>query len=149
MAYEKQRCPTCGRITSEREITLYRGLIQALFRVFMWAGKKGIHEFSRKDIKHLFANENDTARFGDLVFFGGLVYKPRKGRYGLNLERCEAFFDGRYEIPIVVIKNPVTGEIRKEDYRPIGGIPSILELLDQDMEYVARYRKAENAPKML
>lgn len=144
MKSEKQHCPTCGQNISEREISLYRGMVDALWRVYKWAKIKGVHEFTRQDIKHLLANENDTARFGDWVILGGgLVYKYRKARYGLNLPRCEEFWAGRYQIPARVWKNPVTRELRKEDYRFIHEIPTILELLNNDQEYVVRYREPQ------
>jgi hypothetical protein len=137
---DKKLCSQCGQNISERQIALYRGLVSTLWRVYKWAKGKEIHEFQRKDIKHLFSNENDTARFGDLVMFGGLVYKHRKGVYGLNLERCSAFFQGTYKIPTIIWKNPVTKELRKEDYKNIKQIPDIMELLNEDGEYVAQYR---------
>lgn len=106
----------------------------------MWCEEKGVHEFDRKDIKHLFKSENDTARFGDLVMFGGLVYKEGKSHYGLNMERCDAFFKGIYKIPTVIWKNPVTRELRLEDYKTINEIPSILKFLNEDMQFMVRYR---------
>lgn len=136
----KKRCGSCGHIISEREISLYRGLVTALWKVYRWSKEHNIHEFRRKDIKHLFTNENDTARFGDWVMFGGLVYKEKKAFYGLNLERCEAFFKGNLEIPTTIWKNPITGDLRKEHYRRIHQIPSIMELLSADGEYRANYR---------
>ena len=140
MKTEKQFCPTCGHNISQREIALYRGLITTLWRVYKWAIKNNIHEFSRKDIKHLFKNENDTGRFGDLKMFGGLVYGGGKAHYGLNMERCEQFFQNEYSIPTSIWKNPVTKELKKENYQTIRQIPSIMKLLTEDLEYVARYR---------
>jgi len=141
----KERCPTCGHILSERQIALYSGLVSALLRVFRWCEEKGKHEFTRREVKHLFLNENDTARFGDWVMFGGLVYKVGKAHYGLNMERCNQFFAGKYEIPISIWKNPITGELRKEEYRSIEKIPSILHLLNEDKQYIARYRNGNVA----
>lgn len=140
MKQQKERCQTCGHIVSERQIALFRGLVGALWRVWRWAEGRGIHEFSRQDIKHLFRNENETARFGDLVLFGGLVYKHSKGHYGLNRERCHDFFSGRLPIPTLLWKNPITGDIRPEQYRYVKDIPTIMELLTKDLEYVANYR---------
>ncbi len=137
----KQICPTCHRPVNCREIALYHGLISALWRVFKWCEKNNIHEFQRKEVKHLFLNENDTARFGDLVFYGGLVYKSGKGHYGLNMERCNNFFAGIYEIPTLIIKDPLSEELRKENYCTIKKIPNILTLLNEDREYIVRYRE--------
>lgn len=140
---QKEKCKCCGHIISERKIALYRGIIKTLWRVYQWAKVNG-HEFSRKDIKHLFINENDTARFGDLIMFGGLVYRPEdknRGYYGLNMERCENFFKRVYRIPLEIWKNPVTKELRKENYVTVDQIPSIIEFLDEDQFYVAEYRE--------
>lgn len=134
-------CQHCGQnIKRPREIGLYMGLVSALWKVYRWCEDKNVHEFSRKDIKHLFRNENDTARFGDWVWFGGLVYKHGKGKYGLNLERCNEFFIGNLAIPTLIIKNPISGQITKERYKSIHEVPSIMEYLNSEMEWVSRFR---------
>lgn len=135
-----QRCPMCNSIISEREVGLYRELIITLWNVYKWCIDKNVHEFSRKDIKHLFSSENDTARFGDLVYFGGLVYKKGKANYGLNMERCDQFFKNAYKIPLRVWKNPITKETTPECYVTLSEIPTILSRLDEDMLYVIMYR---------
>ena len=138
---EKQRCPHCGQVISIREIALYRGLIGALYRVFSWAkARGGDYRFTRKGIKHLLRNENDTARFGDLVMFGGLVFKEGKAHYGLNFERCEAFFRGQYKIPMRILKDPITGNLTPEEYKTINEIPGITKFLDGEGTYVPEYR---------
>jgi len=129
-----------------REIALYRGLISALARVYRYVINRGLdsYYFTRKEIKELLKNENDTARFGDLVWFGGLVFKTKKAHYGMNMERCRDFFRGEHEIPTRVWKNPVTDELVKaEDYRLIGQIPGILEKLDEEGFYVSNYKRKE------
>lgn len=136
-------CPTCGvgHNKSERQIGLYRGMAVALWSVFRWCKAKGVYEFDRKSIKHLFSSENETARFGDWVMFGGLVYKRGKGKYGLNMERCEEFFKDQYKIPTIIWKNPANGELRKEEYQSVKGIPSLLKYLNEQQEYIAYYRE--------
>jgi hypothetical protein len=143
------KCPICGVQHSPdiRVVTLYRGILQALFRVYQYVRRRGGgYLFTRKEINHLLAgNANHTARFGDLVMFGGLVFKPEKGsraHYGLNMERCEAFFKGSYEIPMKVLKDPVTGAIEATEYKTIKDIPNILTLLDEEGFYKPEYRSA-------
>lgn len=144
MSEEKhiERCELCRSIISKRVIVLYRGLIATLSRVYKWLKiRDDGYTFTRKDVKHLFRNENDTARFGDLVMFGGLVFKEGKAHYGLNMKRCEAFFNGGYDIPTKIIKDPISGELSKEDYKTIDQIPGLDTLLDDDGFYIVNYRK--------
>ena len=144
MEAEKKRCPTCGHIIDQREIALYRGLILALFRVWTYLlGENRGYRFTRKDIKHLLHSESETARFGDLVMFGGLVFKEGKACYGLNMERCELFFTGKYALPIRVWKDPITGQITPEDYRFIHEIPKLKDMFDKEGLYLARYKERQ------
>lgn len=128
----------------EREIALFEGMAEALWRIFRWCEDKGIHEFSRKDVKHLLRTESESARFGDWVWFGGLVYKRGKGRYGLNMERCDRFFRGRYQIPLRIFKKtykmPKTWQYRTEGVGTINEIPALTRLIGSDGEFRARYR---------
>lgn len=133
-------CPHCGqRIKGARQIALYSGLIFTLKRVYQWCKETKRHEFTRKDIKGFIKNENDTARFGDLVMFGGLVYKSSKGHYGLNMERCADFFLDKYKVPTIIWKEGAV--IKKENYKKLSEIPALLSLLDNDKNYKVEYSK--------
>ena len=134
------KCKECGHtIRGNRVISLYRGLITGLWEVFKWCEEKGIHEFEMSDIKHLLG-KNEYARFGDLVMFSGLVYKRGKGNYGLNIDRCGAFFAGVEPITIELEKNPVSGELTPKRTALINEIPSLLTFLDDNWRYIAKYR---------
>jgi hypothetical protein len=135
----KQTCPTCGQSVNERQIALFKEMVDTLKEVYTWCREHGRHEFSRKDVKHLFRGESVSARFGDWVFFGGLVYKEKKGSYGLNMERCYEFFTNRLSIPTLVLKNPLTDEVEKKEWRTITGIPALSNFLDQNQEFIAKY----------
>jgi len=144
----KRVCPTCGQSINDREITLFRGMIDALFVVWKWCKEQGVYEFSRKQVKHLFKGENQTARFGDLIYFGGLVYRLEfgihinsKGYFGINIERCNQFFAGLYKIPTSVWKNPLNGEITLSDYKMLGQIKKLRDFLNENMEYIVKYRE--------
>ena len=138
MKQEKQRCQACGHIISKREIALYSGMISTLWKVFKWCNEKGIHEFKTKDVKHFF-NLNSSARFGDWVMFGGLVYKDKKAHYGLNMQRCSDFFQGNYKIPEYVIKDPITGNIEQGPDITIKEIKGLIEFLNEDGEFQTKY----------
>ena len=137
----KQTCVTCGQSVNEREITLYSGMVSDLWKVLKWCEERNTYLFQRKDIKHLFRNENSTARFGDWVNFGGLVFKSEKGHYGLNIERCRDFFAGSYQIPKSVYKNPLTKEITAGERVYINQIQNLTAFLDENRQYIARYRE--------
>lgn len=136
----KQSCPTCGQSVNQREIGLFSGMVTALQAVYKWCQEKDRYEFTHKDIKHLLKDDNQIARFGDWVMFGGLVYKNGKGNYGLNKERCDNFFNNQYTIPTIIYKNPLTKELQKERYRYFNQIPGLNKYLDQKKQFVARYR---------
>jgi hypothetical protein len=134
-----EKCPTCGQSVNTRQISLFKELIIGLLRVWAWCNQNDRHEFTRKEVKHLFKSENISARFGDLVYFGGLVYKQGKGNYGLNMERMSQFVAGRYAIPTVVCKNPLTKEITHGEKKTINDIPSLKKFLDENGEYISKY----------
>lgn len=109
MENNRRVCPYCGQTINERIVGLYSGMVRALVRVYYWCLKEDRHEFSRKDIKHLFRGvDNEIARWGDWIMFGaGMVYKPAgKGSWGLNMERTKAFIDGKRQIPLRISKSP-------------------------------------------
>lgn len=137
------RCPHCGQKIAQRKISLYRGMVASLSKVYKWCVQHNTYTFTRKQVKHLFHNENETARFGDWVMFGGLFYKPegRRGVWGMNMERTERFLRGDYQIPMTIWKDPITGVLTKEDYGSIDDIPSITKFLDDEGFYIAEYRK--------
>ncbi len=140
MKAKVQRCLACGHIISKRQIGLYHGLIETLWTVFKWCEQRGAHEFQTKQVKHLF-DLNSSARFGDLVYFGGLVYKTKKAHYGLNMQRCNDFFRGQYKIPEYVVKNPVTGQIEQGPDITINEVKNLREFLNKQGEFQARYFK--------
>jgi len=133
-----KKCPHCGSIISRREISIYRGLIFALAKVYKTCKKDGTHEFEMKDIKHLLGH-NNYARFGDLVMFGGLVYKRGRAKYGLNMERCEDFFAGRTTMPTRILKDPVSKQIEVIEYKDITGIDDLVKFLDESGLYAPKY----------
>ena len=130
---EMCRCPICNSNIKDRVVSLYSGLINTLYKVYCWCGEKRRHEFENKDVQHLF-NKNDYARFGDLIRFGGLVYKPenKNGAYGLNMERTKEFFEGKRSIPIQLVLNQITNEIVAATYIYVYEFPNILEFLNKD-----------------
>ena len=109
-------CPLCNGNIEDRKVTIYKELIESLYRVYVWCGKQNIHEFEMKDVKHLLGR-NEYARFGDLIRFGGLVYRPemkdsgktRKALYGINMERARDFYAGITPMPVQLTLNQITG----------------------------------------
>lgn len=129
-------CQLCGQNIKDREVGLYQGLIDALYAVYCWCGEKRKHEFHTKEIKHLLG-KNEYARFGDLVRFGGIVYKPEgddgkeKGLFGINMARAKEFFAGTRQIPVWIVLNQLTNEIEDAKYVSVGEFPSLVQLLNE------------------
>jgi len=121
-----------------REIAMFAGLVKALWKVFVWCQEKGRHEFKMNQVREMLGR-NEYARFGDWVLFGGLVYKNGKANYGLNMERCDRFFANDLQIPSKIWKDPMTNELEKIDYRTAWQIPGLMEFLNEDFVYQAKY----------
>lgn len=130
------KCPICEQNIKDRHITLYKGLINALYLVYCYLGEKRKHEFYTKDIKHLLG-KNEYARFGDLVRFGGIIYKPKgndgaeKAWFGMNMARAREFFAGFREIPIQITLNQLTGEIEDAKYVKVSDFPELYTMLNE------------------
>jgi hypothetical protein len=134
-------CPLCNSNIADRKVSLYKGLINSLHKVFCYLGWKHKHEFEMKEIKHLLG-KNEYARFGDLVRFGGIVYKPkdeegktRKAYYGMNMARANEFFRGEREIPVCITINQITNEIVSSDYVKVDDFPELKDYLDENGLY--------------
>ncbi len=134
------RCPCCNGNIKDRKIAIFKGLIDALYRVYCWCGKNRKHEFETKEVKHLFG-KTEYARFGDLVRFGGLLYKPKvdgkstKAIYGLNMERAKEFFSRKRDIPIQITIEQFTGTIISEVRGYVDEFPELYKLLKSDGMY--------------
>jgi len=133
-----RRCPTCNSNIEDRFVTLYRGLIDALYRVYRWCAQSRRNTFETREIKHLLG-KNEYARFGDLVRFGGIVYKPkdedgksRKALFGINMERAREFFAGTRQIPIQIVLNQITNQIEESRYVTVDDFPELKDLLRED-----------------
>lgn len=126
-----KNCQACGQNIADRYVTLYDDLIHVLYQVYCWCGEKRVHEFTRKDISHILRRSSDFARFGDLVRFGGLVYKRGKANYGLNMGRCKEFFRGERQIPVQITLNQLTNEILESKYVSVGQFPALTSLLNE------------------
>lgn len=129
-------CPICRAKISDRTVSLYSGLMDALYRVYCWCGEKRKHEFETKEIKYLLG-KNEYARFGDLVRFGGVVYKPEEGKahFGLNMQRARSFFQGEYKIPVQIVLNQITNQIVEATYVSVKDFPELYELLNKEGLY--------------
>lgn len=128
------RCPICNSNIKDRTILIYKELLTSLYKIYCWCGEKNIHEFDMKDVKHLLS-KNDYARFGDLIRFGGIVYRPEslktKGMYGINMERARNFYSGSYRIPIQITLNQITNEVIDSHYITVNEVPSLKEFITE------------------
>lgn len=136
-----ERCPCCGQIINEREMTLSKSMVKSLARVYIHAKETGKHEFSRKDIEHCFRTLTDKATFGDWIYFsGGMVYKPEgRGSWGINMERTAAFLKGEYRVPVRISKKKATKQVTVLEEGTIKDVKDIGEFLTEQGDYIARY----------
>lgn len=134
------RCPYCDSNIKDRKVTLYRELINALYDVYCWCGKNRQHEFHTKEVKHLFDQITYT-RFGDLVRFGGIVYKPKidghaeKALFGIHMARAKEFFKGERDIPLQITLDQITGEIIHEVRCKVGDFPELSDFIGKNGLY--------------
>lgn len=136
----KKSCPMCGQSVNERKIQLTAEMVSMMLDVYKWCLENGKHEFERKEIKHLIKTETMTARFGDLVWFGGLMYKKEKGKWGMNMERTRGFFNKNFSIPTVVYLDPLTKEHEFAEEKWVHQVKGIKCFLDEHGEYIIEYR---------
>jgi hypothetical protein len=135
-----KKCPFCNSCILDRKVALYKELIDALYKVYCWCGRKRKHDFEMKEIRHLLGR-NEYARFGDLVRFGGLIYKPklygktRKAYYGLNMARAKEFFAGTRTIPVQITLDQITNEIVGEVPCYVKEFPKLATFLRQNGLY--------------
>jgi hypothetical protein len=121
-------------------------MVKILLEIHKWCEEKNTHEFKRRDIAHLLRGDSERARFSDWILFGGLIYRPegerKGGKYGMNMERVKDFLSGKLEIPTVIMKDPLTGELEMTEKKNVYQIPNLTEFLDENKQYIARYAGA-------
>jgi hypothetical protein len=134
-----KKCPCCNGNIKDRTITLYTSLIKSLYTVCKWCRENDVHEFEMNKIKHLLS-KNEYARFGDLVRFGGIVYKKEKASYGINMPRAVEFFAGKRQIPLYLVINQITNEVVESKMGYVQEIKPLKEWLKTENKiYQANY----------
>lgn len=121
----KKCCSHCSQPIESRDIQFYSELIKALYRVSKWCRENNVYEFEMKEVRDLLG-KNEYARFGDLVWFGGIVYKKGKASYGINIERSVAYFKGELKAPLFITLDYLGRKIGGKD----GYITDIKKLKD-------------------
>lgn len=142
-----KRCPTCNHIVDDRVLRLNQTLITALFRVWRWCEDKGRFRFDRKEIAHLLTGETMVATFGDLMYFGGILYRPeggKRGEWAINRERAMLFFANKNSIYTRIVFDRVTNEIiEKTEPLFLRQIPKLTEFLDKDYKFMPEYQEGD------
>jgi hypothetical protein len=141
---ELKHCPVCNAGIEDRQVALYKGIIRTLYSIYEWCRNNHQHEFTTKEIRGMM-DHNAYARFGDLVRFGGIVYKPtgedgktHKSQYGINMDRAAAFFQGTYRIPVQITIDQITNMIIDEITVDIKDFPELYQMLDAQGKYDPR-----------
>lgn len=84
-------------------------------------------------------DDNEIARFGDLVYYGGILYKRGNGKWGINMRRAKAFLRGESSINTVALLDPLTGEHELMNPKYIYQLRGLKSFLDDAGNYVAEY----------
>lgn len=143
---ERVLCTHCGQPIKDdwAEIVISSPLIQAIWKVYKWAREKEETEyrkFKMGDIKHLL-DKTQYATWNNIPKVApSLVSSDTKGEYVISLEWCDKFFKGEIAIPITAWRHGITKETRPDKLAHISEIPSLYEFLDQDGDYIARYKR--------
>lgn len=135
-------CPVCNSNIKNRPVAIYGELVRTLVRVYLWTLDKGCKTFEMKEVKSLMG-KNEYARFGDLVRFGGILYRPkqengktRKALYGINNARMQKFIDGEIAIPMQIVINQINNQKTVQRESKIGEFPELQDLLDKNGLYI-------------
>lgn len=140
-AIGKQSCPTCGQSTNKREISVYRGMVNMLYRVWQWCESTGVwHDIRSRDVFQFAANRNESVRFADWRTICPSLVGGRKGYYSFSQKNLRAFFTGKVRLACTALKNPLTKEITRYDHRYVHEVANLGEFLNENEEYIAQYR---------
>ncbi len=142
---QKQSCPTCGQSVNQRYIALNKEMVRSLSQVLAWAKANDRLEFTRKEISHLLKTETEVARFGDWVYFGGILYRhhKQKGAWGIIIPRADAFLSGEMSIVLEVLHDPLTKATTPTRHGYVGQVKSLSVSIDKDHNYVVEYEKKQ------
>jgi len=136
---------SCGHrhVLNPRKIAITKDMVFGLKQVFEHCKRSGDYHFRRRDVKALFgANETLTATFGNLIYFGGILFKPdgKRGYWGINMQRAELFFANQLLVPEYVIKDPVTNVIEYSTSRVVmSNVKGIYDFLDANGDFKVEY----------
>lgn len=138
-------CPVCHRNINIIEIPLAKIMVRSLLKVYKWALEQkptALDQvyFNMKEVRGMF-NHSEYARFNDLVHFSDILEKQGKAQYSISLPKAEKFLKGEMAIPLVILKNPITKEIKFKNWGTIHDVPSIMEFLNENGNYVPTYHK--------
>lgn len=136
-------CPTCNRNIDIIEIPMAKIMVRSLLKVYKWSLDQkptALNQvyFNMKEVKGMF-NHTEYARFGDLVHFSDILEKHGKAQYSINLPKAEKFLKGEMAIPLVILKNPITKHIEFKNWGTINEVPSIVEFLNEEGNYIPTY----------
>ena len=143
---ETHQC-SCGHIhvVSSRKIPISKNMVRGMNLVYNYCKERSPeaseYRFTRKEVKHLFGNDETlTATFGNLVYFGGILFKYNRGNWGIHMDRARLFLQNNATVPEYVTKHPITGEITKSESRVLmKHVKGMREFLDSRGEYIVEY----------
>lgn len=139
MKKQLPRCPHCNQLIKQaRVLKVDKHRVAALAIAYKWCKEKNRHELKTGDIRHLLTH-TQYCTFNDWIrLSSGMVYKVDKRTYGLNLERIEAFFAGKWPVHDVTI-DPITRAQSNGPDINVSEIRGLEKLLDENGVYQVQY----------
>lgn len=135
----KQACPTCGQSVNKREISLYSGLVKALYEVWQYCERNDKWTLSMKTIRSELT-QIDYSRFNDWKRFEPDMVTGSRGLYEFDKELMRQTFTGSREVCTLVLKEPLASYYERVEFKNINDVPFLKSFLDDSMDYIARYR---------
>lgn len=138
-AINKQFCPTCGQSVNKREISLYKGLVSGLYRVWRYCEEHDTWTLNMKTIREVLG-QVDYSRFNDWKRFEPEMVWGKRSEYNFNKGLMRQSFTGRRQVCVRMLKDPLTDTLDRVEFDYLRNVPSLVGFLDDNEQFIAQYR---------
>jgi hypothetical protein len=145
----REICSHCGQTINRREIVLTKIMVNALYRIFQYCKvnkevEKNVAWFTREEIRPYLlkmGSETIVATFGDWKFLsGGMVLKQGRGNWGLDMVKADAFFRGKWNVPLRVAKKGKSNIVEELERGSVWEVKGVEEFLTPEGQMTIFYR---------